>query len=124
VDGAVTFWHGSGRIDGDRVVPGDGIATTRAAGDAVYVTTKQSLAETYAATVDGPAWIYEVEPIGDVVPVAPLIGGPVISFRCPEARIIRRYTISNARRERLRSLVDPAAWAPRGRGSGPSILDR
>jgi hypothetical protein len=105
----VTYWHGGGRILGDHVRAGDVVGTTRAAGDGVYVTTDRTLAETYASTAEGPAWIYEVEPIGELTPTPPLIGGPTISYRCAEARIIRRFTISNARRRRLAEAVP--GWA-------------
>lgn len=101
----MTYWHGGGRIQGDCVLPGDDAGTTRAAGDLVYVTSERSLAECYAASVDGPAWVYEVEPEEPLVPSPSLIGGPTISFTCPAARIVRRFTISNADRSRLRAAV-------------------
>ena len=41
-----TYWHGGGRIDGTLVLPGEATGTTRAAGDAVYVTTERTLAGT------------------------------------------------------------------------------
>jgi hypothetical protein len=101
-----TYWHGGGRIDGTLVLPGAEAGTTRAAGDAVYVTTDRALAETYASTTGGPtAWVYEVEPLGGLEPSPSLVGGPTISYTCEAARIIRRYTISNARRRRLRGAV-------------------
>jgi hypothetical protein len=59
----------------------------------------------YASTVEGPAWIYEVEPLNEPVPVPSLVGGPTISYRCDEARIVRRFTLSNVRRAWLRSAV-------------------
>jgi hypothetical protein len=101
----MTYWHGGSRVDGEWILPGDVTGATRAAGDAVYVTTVRSLAETYASTVDGSAWVFEVEPDGPVEPVPPIIGGPTISFRCRRARIVRRYTISNARRRYLAAKV-------------------
>jgi hypothetical protein len=101
----VTFWHGGSRIQGDTILPGDDIGTTRAAGDGVYITSERSLAECYAATAPGPAWVYEVEPEGDVVPTPSLVGGPTISFRCPAARIVRRFPISNARRAELQAVI-------------------
>lgn len=101
----MTYWHGSTRILGDWIEPGDQVGTTRAAGDGVYVTTARSLAETYASTVDGPAWVYEVEPVEPIEPTPSLIGGPTISYRCPRARIVRRYTLSNARRAKLAAAV-------------------
>lgn len=105
-----TYWHGGGRIDGTLVLPGEAAGTTRAAGDAVYVTTERTLAETYAATTGGPtAWVYEVEPLGGLEPSPSIIPGPTVSYTCDAARIIRRYTISNARRRRLRRAV--AEWA-------------
>jgi hypothetical protein len=106
---AETFWHGSSRIVGDWVEAGDVVGTTRAAGDGVYVTTDRRLAETYAATADGPAWVYEVEPDGPVEPTPSLIGGPTISYRCARARIVRRYTMSNAQRRRILANLRRAA---------------
>jgi hypothetical protein len=106
----MTWWHGGGRIDGDHVLPGDSTGATRAAGDAVYVTTDRTLAETYAATVDEPtAWVYEVEPVGIPQPSPSIIPGPTISYTCQAARIVRRYTVSNARRAKLRAAV--GEWA-------------
>lgn len=92
------WWHGGGRIDGDYIVPGDEAGTTRAAGDAVYVTTDPTLAEFYASSVQGPAWVYEVEPISPLDESPSLVGGPTISFTCPQARIVRRFSLSNLRR--------------------------
>lgn len=109
----MTWWHGGGRVPGDLLLPGDVTGYTRAAGDAVYITTDRSLAETYAATVDGPAWLYEVEPIGEPEPTPPLIGGPTVSYRCPQARILRRYTLSNARRAQLMAAAITADVAMR-----------
>ena len=106
----MTYWHGGGRIAGDEVQAGDTTGATRAAGDGVYVTTDRSLAETYASTIaEATAWVYEVEPIGELIPTPPLIGGPTISYRCERARIIRRFTVPNHRRERMRAAVP--GWA-------------
>lgn len=71
----------------------------------VFVTTERTLAETYASTVDGSAWVYEVEPLSEPIPVLPLVGGPVISYRCESARIVRRFTLSNAARAMYREAV-------------------
>jgi hypothetical protein len=100
-----TYWHGGSRICGEWILPGELIGTTRAAGDSVFVTTDKALAETYASTAEGAAWIYEVEPVGPVTPVPSLINRPTISYRCERARVVRRYTISNARRARLAGAV-------------------
>jgi hypothetical protein len=89
-------------VEGALLLPGDLTGETRAAGDQVYITTDRVLAECYAASADGTAWVYEVEPIGDVEATPSLIGGPIISYRCPAARIVRRYTVSNARRRKLK----------------------
>lgn len=71
----------------------------------MFITTDRSLAETYASTVTGPAWVYEVDPVGDPVPVPSLVGGPTISYRCERARIVRRFTVSNAVRARVQNVV-------------------
>lgn len=99
------WWHGGTRIAGEWIVPGDEVGTTRAAGDGVYVTSDRGLAEMYAATVDGPAWVYEVEPVGQLEATPSLVGGPTICYRCPRARIVRRFTLSNARRRKLAAAV-------------------
>ena len=101
----MTFWHGGPRIDGDLVLPSTDTGRSRSGAEGVHVTSVRSLAETYASTVDGPAWVYEVEPLGDLVPVPSLVGGPTMSFRCDRARIVRRFTVSNAMRSRYRAAV-------------------
>lgn len=107
-----TYWHGGSRIEGDELLPGEVTGKTRVVGDAVYVTTARSLAECYAATAPGAAWVYEVEPVGPLTPVPPIIGGATISFTCDRARILRRFTMSQARRAKFRAAVegyDPGA---------------
>ena len=101
----MTYWHGGGRIEGDAILNGVTAGTSRSGADGVHVTTDRSLAEMYASTVSGTAWVYEVEPVGEVVPVPSLVGGPTISYRCERARIVRRYTVSNATRARARAAV-------------------
>ena len=59
--------------------------------------------ERYIAYAFGLPWgwrIREVEPVGEIVPVPSLVGGPTISYRCERARIVRRFTVSNAIRAR------------------------
>jgi hypothetical protein len=109
----MTYWHGGGRIAGDMVLPAEVTGISRSGDVGVHVTTDRHLAETYASTVDEPtAWIYEVEPVGDLTPVPSLVpNAPTISYRCASARILRRYTISTARRERYRASVARAARA-------------
>lgn len=104
----MTYWHGGARIDGDYVLPGLDTGRSRSDDAGVFVTTDRSLAETYAATVEGSAWVYEVEPLGDLTPLASLVGGPTISYRCEQARIIRRFTLSNALRSAYRGAVQSA----------------
>lgn len=89
----------------DLILPGPETGVSRSGDVGVFVTTERSLAETYAATVDGTAWVYEVEPLGDLEPVPSLVGGPTISYRCERARIVRRFTLSNARRTALQGAV-------------------
>lgn len=101
----MTYWHGGGRIDGDLVLPSITTGISRSGDVGVHVTTERSLAETYASTVRGTAWVYEVEPLSDPVPVPPLVGGPVLSYRCEAARIVRRFTLSNADRAVLQRAV-------------------
>ena len=94
------YWHGGGRIEGSVLLNGMDVGTSRSGADGVHITTDRSLAEMYASTVAGTAWVYEVEPVGAVVPVPSLVGGPTISYRCERARIVRRFTVSNAIRVR------------------------
>lgn len=107
----ITYWHGGPRIVGDLIMDSDGAG--RSGDTGVHVTTERSLAETYASTVEGAAWVYEVEPLTEPVPVPPLVGGPTISYRCESARIVRRWTLSNADRAAYRAAV----------GFGRSICD-
>lgn len=101
----MTYWHGGPRINGDLVVPSSESGLSRSGATGVHITTDRSLAETYASTVSGAAWVYEVEPLSEPIPVAPLVGGPVISYRCERARIVRRFTVSNATRAACRAAV-------------------
>lgn len=101
----ITYWHGGPRIDGDLVLPSAETGVSRTGDVGVHVTTHRDLAETYASTVDGAAWVYEVEPLSEPIPVPSLVGGPVIAYRCERARIVRRFTVSNARRAACQSAV-------------------
>jgi hypothetical protein len=103
----MTYWHGGPRIKGDRVTDAQGMG--RSGDFGVHVTTERTLAEVYASTVPGTGWVYEVEPVGEPVPVPSKVGGPTISYRVPEARIIRRFTISKAEQKRTRAVVR-LAW--------------
>lgn len=106
----MTYWHGGGAIPDDVILPAVLTGRSRSGASGVHVTTDRKLAEVYASTVNGTAWVYEVEPIGELQPVASTIpGAPTISYRCSSARIIRRFTISTARRNQLRARVADAA---------------
>jgi len=105
----MTYWHGGSRIEGDLVLPGHETGVSRSGDVGVFITTDRSLAETYASTVSGPAWLYEVEPLSEPQPI-PLVGGPTISYRCERARIVRRFTVSNATRTAARNAVNAARW--------------
>lgn len=100
-----TFWHGGGRIDGSLVLSSHETGVSRSGDTGVHISTERSLAETYASTVAGTAWIYEVEPLTEPVPVPSLVGGPTIAYRCERAVIVRRFTLSNARRAEYRAAV-------------------
>jgi hypothetical protein len=99
----VTYWHGGPRIEGDLIMDSGGAG--RSGDTGVHITTERTLAETYASTVEGAAWVYEVEPLTEPIPVPPLVGGPVISYRCERARIVRRFTLSNATRRACQNAV-------------------
>lgn len=109
----VDYWHGGGRIDGAVVLPSKLTGRSRSDDHGVFVTTSRSLAETYASTVPGKtAWVYQVEPVGPVVPVPSAIpGAPTISYRCSSARIVARFTVPNQRREQYQRAVAAAAGA-------------
>lgn len=109
----VKFWHGGPRVAGDFIEPGLDTGRSRSGDAGVFVTTDRSLAETYASTVEGTAWVYEVEPLGVMERMPSLVGGPTVSFRCERARIIRRFTVSNAVRTGYRAAVEEASrWIP------------
>jgi hypothetical protein len=115
----IAYWHGGPRIVGDLILDSGGAG--RSGDTGVYVTTDRSLAEIYASTVVGPAWVYEVEPLTEPVPVPSLVGGPTISYRCEGARIVRRFTLSNANRAANQAAVAggglPSAWTIDARGN-------
>lgn len=107
------YWHGGGRIDGDLVLPAELTGQSRSGDVGVHVTTDRGLAETYASTVEGTAWVYEVRPFGPIEPLPSTIpGAPLVSYRCERARIIRRYTVSRARRTQLAAAVRLATFKP------------
>lgn len=78
----MTYWHGGPRIVGDLILPGRETGNSRSGDIGVFVTTDRSLAEIYASTVTGPAWVYEVEPLTEPVAIPSLVGGRQVSYRC------------------------------------------
>jgi hypothetical protein len=103
----MTYWHGGKRIAGDRVLPSATTGVSRSGDHGVFVTTDRSLAEAYASTVDGQAWVYEVRPDDEPEPVPSLVGNPGVSFRCASAHIIRRFTVPAGRRAAYRAAILP-----------------
>ena len=92
-----TYWHG-GRYPVDGVLAPQQTSRHGGPGDGyVYVTTERDLAATYAATLPG-SWLMQVEPIGGIEPDPDSILGT--SYRCRAARVLRRYTLSTAERQR------------------------
>ena len=85
----MSYWHGGSRIAGDFVLPSHETGRSRSGDEGVFVTTDRSLAEMYASTVAGPSWVY----------------------RCGRARILRRFTVSNAARRANRIAVGLAERA-------------
>jgi hypothetical protein len=119
----MTYWHGGPRIQGDVILPGNvpgykrfmlpaNLPVSRSGDVGVFITTDRSLAETYASTVTGSAWVYEVEPLSEPLPIPSLVGGPTISYSCSRARIVRRFTVSNAVRAANRAAVMSTGWRP------------
>lgn len=106
----VTYFHGGPRIFGDVVEPPAVTGRSRSGASGVHVTTDRDLAATYASTVRGQAWVYEVVPLSDPVPVESLVapGGSPIAFTCSSARIVRRWSVSNAERSRRARAVAAA----------------
>lgn len=91
-----TYWHG-GRYPSGGVLTPQPVMRSGNPGDGfVYVTTNRDLAATYAATLPG-SWLMQVEPEGAVEADPESILD--YSFRCPSAKVIRRFTISNAERD-------------------------
>lgn len=99
---SVTYWHG-GRAPADGILRPQPLMRSGRDGDGfVYVTTDRDLAATYAATLPG-GWIMQVEPVGEVeVDPESILS---TSFRCREARVLRRFTISNAERHNRANAV-------------------
>mgnify|MGYP003426303983 CR=1 FL=1 len=88
----MTYWHGSGRIDGNWLTPPSEHGNARVChGEPfVYLTPTRSLALSYASTTDCP-WLYEVEPIGEVEQDPDSLLPPGESVRCERAKILRRF---------------------------------
>lgn len=102
----MTYWHGGGLIRGDWVEPPSVTGVQQKEGDPgfVYVTTRRSLAASYAAANPCP-WLYEVEPVGGAVQNPGSILPVGVSLMCPRARIVRRFKPSKREVEELRSVV-------------------
>lgn len=102
-----TYWHGGrkGLARGGHVLPPSTTGARRtladygtvAAGlarrDRVYVTTDKRAAILYAAGIPGGGCVYEVEPIGAMVP-DPDCSKPGLSWECESALIVGIYPIS------------------------------
>lgn len=89
------YWHGGRCPTGGTLKPQPAMRSGRESDGYVYVTTERDLAATYAATLPG-SWVMEVEPVGEIEidPESIL----TTSFRCREARVLRRYSLSNKER--------------------------
>lgn len=124
----MTWWHGGPRIRGQLILPAsetgveplcswaamDGIDISHVRTDRVYVSVDRGWAEFYAAWHPEGAWVYEVKPIGELVddpdwrdppPGHPIgvPGQPNPSRMCERALIVRRFTVSRARRAQLQA---------------------
>ena len=101
------FWHG-GRYPQSGVLTPQPLMRSGREGDGfVYVTTERDLAATYAATLPG-SWLMEVEPVGDIeIDPESILG---TSFRCREARVLRRYDLPRAEREARRKVMAGIGW--------------
>ena len=103
----MTWWHGSGRIVGDLILPPSRTGVCRSGDDAlqdvVFVARSRGLALSYASSTDNP-WLYEVEPIGPLQqdPGSTLAAGE--SMMCVGARIVRRFKPSRAEVAAMRSV--------------------
>lgn len=101
--GKPVFYHG-GRYPQDGILTPQPLSRSGDPGDGyVYITTDRGLAATYASTLPG-SWLMEVVPLGDVEadPGSML----TTSFRCPKARVVRRYQIGREeRRQRAASVA-------------------
>lgn len=90
-----TYWHGGRFPTGGTLTPQQRMRDGNPGDGYVYVTTNRDLAATYAATLPG-SWLMQVEPIGDIEPDPHSMLD--YSFRCRSARVIRRFTLSQAER--------------------------
>jgi hypothetical protein len=103
----MTWWHG-GRYPADGILTPQETSRSGDDGDGfVYITTDRGLAATYAATLTG-SWLMEVEPVGDVEPDPDSLLGT--SFRCREAKVLRRYDLPRQEREERRRTVERLGW--------------
>lgn len=135
------YWHGGKPgIKGGIVLPPDATGetptkawvehdydTSHIRTDMVYVTVDRYWAEFYAAWYPAKAggWLYEVEPEGPLTADPDWLGtvddrdAPNPAFYVARARIVRRFTLSRARRmELLVTTERPFAVVPVGRPGG------
>lgn len=113
----MSWWHGGPRVEGDMLLPPSATGVCRSSderGDFVFVAADRHLALQYAATCNG--WLYEVEPVGDLVQDPDSILPDGESMMCRSARIIRRYKPSLAEVEPTRRLLLPILGAEQRRG--------
>ena len=78
------------------------------------MTSDRSLAVTYASTIKGQSWVYQVEPFTEPSPIPSLVDpdAPPISFQTTGAKILRRFTVSTREREAVRSVMRVIGFNP------------
>ena len=105
----MTYWHGGRYPKGGLLTPQPSMRSGREGDGFVYVTTEPDLAATYAATLPG-AWLMQVEPVGDIEPDPESM--LATSFRCREARVLRRFDLPRPELEARRAVMARIGWRP------------
>ena len=104
----VKWWHGSGKIQGDRIEPPHVTGVCRSGdddyADVVFITPDRALAVTYSSSTNDP-WIYEVVPDDEPTQDTGSLLPPGTSMMCGGATIRRRFKPSNAEVSARREII-------------------
>lgn len=114
------WWHGGPRIEGDLLLPPDdsggprsghrfslqSVPTEDVRTDQVFVVSDRLAAVMFASGWTKP-WIYEVEPVGELLLDEDFEDDGIVSAMCGSARILRREKPSNHLVQKCQAMLAP-----------------